>query len=133
MEWKKEYAIGIEEIDVQHLRLTEGVSRVEQAVGRAEGWSAVHGALGRLANLAKTHFSVEESVMRIHDYPLLEEHADQHRQFYADLIRLQERSLTTDLSPKRVEFLQQWWDAHFQEYDKSYALHVLKRKTLRQF
>ena len=133
MEWKKEYAIGIEEIDEQHMRLTEGVSRVEQAVSGAEGWSAVHGALGRLANLAKMHFIVEESLMRIHDYPLLEEHADEHRLFYADLIAVQERSLTTELTPKRVEFLQRWWDAHFQAYDKPYAFHVLKHKTLGQF
>ena len=130
MEWKHEYAIGIEEIDDQHLRLTEGISRVEQAVDQAEGWSAVHGALGRLASLAVTHFAVEESLMRIHDFPQLEDHADQHKRFYADLIALQERSLTTDLTPKRVEFLHRWWDAHFQEFDKPYALHVLKRKTL---
>jgi hemerythrin len=130
MKWEQEFAIGIQEIDEQHFGLTDHVSRVEQAVRQAEGWSAVHGALGRLARLAQTHFAVEESLMRIHAYALLDEHIDQHRQFYADLLALQERSLTTELSPKNVEFLHHWLAEHILHYDKAYAFHILKRTTL---
>jgi len=130
MNWKQEYTVGIQEIDEQHLSLTEHVSRVEQAVCQAEGWSAVHGALGRLARLAQTHFTVEESLMRIHAYPRVDEHVDQHRQFYADLLAVQERSLTTELTPKKIEFLHEWLDGHIHQYDKAYAFHILKRTTL---
>ena len=129
MEWKKEYAVGIHEIDEQHKTLTECITSIEQAVARYDRPSA-DAALARLADLAQTHFTVEESLMRIHDYPRLEEHADDHRQFSVHLSMLQERFLTTDVFRDRIEFLQEWWHTHVDKHDKPCALHFLKRTAL---
>lgn len=129
MEWKKEYSVGIHEIDEQHKTLTECISSIEQAVAQYDPRSA-HTALVRLADLAQAHFTLEESLMRIHDYPRLEEHADDHKQFSVHLRTLQERFLTTDVLNDRIEFLYEWKDTHMQKHDKSYALHVLKYMAL---
>ena len=129
MEWKKEYAVGIHELDEQHKALTECISSIEQAVARYDRPSA-DAALARLADLAQTHFTVEESLMRIHDYPRLEEHADDHKLFSVHLKTLQERFIPTGVFHDRIEFLHAWWDAHVQKHDKSCALHFLKYQAL---
>ena len=129
MEWKNEYSVGIREIDEQHKTLTECISSIEQAAVQYDR-QAADTALVRLADLAQAHFTLEESLMRIHDYPRLEEHADDHRQFSFYLETLQERFLTTDVFHDRIEFLHEWWDTHVQKHDKSYALHFLKYTIL---
>lgn len=129
MEWKKEYSVGIHEIDEQHKAITDCISSIEQAVAQYDRRSA-DAALVRLADLAQTHFTVEESLMRIHDYPRLEEHADDHKQFSVHLRTLQERFIPTDVFHDRIEFLHEWWDTHVQKHDKSYALHFLKYTAL---
>ena len=129
MEWKKEYSVGIHEIDEQHKTLTECISSIERAVARYDRRSA-DAALARLADLAQVHFTVEESLMRIHDYPRLEEHADDHKQFSVHLRALQEPFLATDIFRKRIEFLDAWWVKHVEKHDKSCALHFLKYTAL---
>ena len=129
MEWKNEYLVGIHEIDQQHKTFTECISSIEQAVARYDRRSA-DAALVRLADLGQVHFTLEECLMRIHDYPRLEEHADDHRQFSVHLSTLQERFLTTDVFNDRIRFLHQWWDTHVQKHDKSCALHFLKYRAL---
>jgi hemerythrin len=125
MEWKQEYLVGIHEIDAQHKALTECISSIEQAVAQYDRQTA-DAALVRLADLAQAHFTLEESLMRILDYPRLEEHADDHKQFSVHLNTLHERSLTTDVFHDRIEALQKWWISHVQKHDKSCALHFLK-------
>ena len=68
--------------------------------------------------------------MRIHDYPRLEEHADDHKRFSLHLRTLQERFIPTDVFRGRIHSLHEWWDEHIQKYDKTYALHFLKRTAL---
>ena len=129
MEWKQEYSVGIHEIDEQHKALTECVSSIEQAVARYDRPSA-DAALVRLADMAQAHFTLEECLMRIHDYPRLEEHADDHKQFSVHLRTLQEPFIPTDVFRERIKFLHEWWDVHVHKHDKSCALHFLKYTAL---
>ena len=129
MEWKNEYRVGIHEIDEQHKTLIECISSIEQAVARYDRQST-DAALVRLADLARIHFTLEESLMRIHDYPRLEEHADDHKRFSLHLRTLQERFVTTDVFRDKIQSLHEWWDEHIHKHDKTYALHFLKYAAL---
>ena len=129
MDWKTEYRVGIGDIDQQHQAIAQCIAGIKQAVTQYDPRSA-HAGLVRLADLAQAHFTLEESLMRIHDYLRLEEHADEHKQFSADLKALQEHFLTTDVSHDRIHSLHEWWDEHIQKHDKAYALHFLKRTAL---
>jgi hemerythrin len=130
MEWSQEYSVGIHEIDEQHKTLVECVSAIEQAVGQIERLSAVQLALARLARFADIHFSVEESLMRIHDYPGLHEHVQDHLRLSERLRVLQEHSLKADVSQDMIEFLRNWIEMHVRTHDKPYAFHFLKRTAL---
>jgi len=129
MEWKQDYRLGIHEIDEQHKALVACISSIERAVAQYDRQSA-DAAVVRLADLAQAHFTLEECLMRILDYPGLAEHADHHKQFSVHLETLQEPFVTTDVFRERIEFLHQWWDTHVQKHDKSYALHLLKHTAL---
>ena len=64
--------------------------------------------------------------MRIHDYPGLEQHINEHWQFSEELNRLQEKALTTDVSQETVAFIRAWLDRHVITSDKRYTSHFLK-------
>lgn len=127
MKWKKDFSVGIHEIDEQHKTLSDCIASLEEAFVGQERWSAVYSALARLADFARIHFAVEESLMRIHDYPGLEEHIHEHWRFSDDLKRLQEKALTADVSQEMIAFVRTWLDTHVITSDKRYALHFLKR------
>ena len=121
MQWAEEFSIGIAEIDQQHMILVDCISLIEEAVGTQARWSAVHASLGRLSDFARVHFAVEESLMRILEYPEQEKHAEQHRQFSYELMALQEKSLKADVSREMVSFLSKWLHEHIVTSDRHYA------------
>jgi hemerythrin len=110
MVWKKEFSVGIHEIDEQHKTLSNCIISLENAIVGRERWSAVHIAFANLADFARIHFSVEEALMRI-----------------LELKRLKARALTADVSTEMVAFIRGWLDSHVVESDKRFALHFLKR------
>ena len=121
MEWNEAYSVGIPEIDAQHHTLAACITLVEKAVTEEQRWSAVHSALGRLADFARIHFAVEESLMRVHGYPGLARHIAEHLEFSERLARLQERALHIDVSEEMIVFLHQWLLEHVMTSDKHYA------------
>jgi len=127
MKWKQEFSVGIQEIDEQHKTLADCVTSVENAVIGRERWLAVHSALISAADFARIHFAVEESLMRIHAYPGLEDHTLAHRRFTDHLEELQHKSLTVDVSEEMIVFIRGWLEIHVTTQDKHYAQHFLMR------
>ncbi len=108
MKWKQEFSVGIQEIDEQHKTLADCVTSVETSVVGRERWLEVHSALIRAADFARIHFAVEESLMRIHACPGLEEHIAAHRRFSNHLEELKHKSLTVDVSEEMISFIRGW-------------------------
>lgn len=129
MKWTEELSVGIQEIDEQHKTLADCVTSVEQAVLGKQRWIAVHSALIRAADFARIHFSVEESLMRIHAYPGLEEHIVAHRRFSEYLAALQQKALSADVSEEMIAFIQGWLEMHVPTQDKPYAAHFMRRTS----
>ena len=130
VEWKDEYRVGIVDIDEQHQAIAQFISSIIREVAQQDGWSDIHLHLVNLTALVQTHFNLEEGLMRIHDYPHLEEHAADHKQYSAELKTLQERAPARDVLLDRIRFLHQWWFEHIRKHDKPFAFHVLKRMAL---
>ena len=127
MVWTREFSVGIHEIDLQHKALSDCIDALEFAIFGRERRSAVHRALAKLDDFARVHFAVEESLMRIHDYPGLEDHVHEHWQFSEALAKLKEKAFTADVYRDTIAFIRGWLDQHVVESDEQYALHVLKR------
>lgn len=124
MNWSDSYSVGIAEIDDQHRMLMQCIGSVESAVAAGEGWSAVHATLLTLSKYVDIHFAVEESLMRIHAFPDLGEHVQEHSQFRETLKIMQGKVLREDISGEMVAFLHAWWNGHILHRDKAYAWYM---------
>lgn len=121
MDWTDDLLTGIDEIDRQHQILFVCLARLEQSVSAEERWSAVHFALAEVSDFAHIHFAVEEALLRLHGYPLLEAHIAEHRAFVRELGVIGKHSLHADVSDEMVKFLQTWLVNHIGKSDHQYV------------
>jgi hemerythrin len=129
MEWKEEFSVGIPEIDEQHQTLTGCITLIEEGITNQAPLWAVDLALVRLQDYVRIHFAVEESLMRIHRYPELQQHVREHLQFADELKKLQEKSLRVDISRETTAFLEAWLHEHIMTSDKHYAEYLPKARV----
>jgi len=116
-----ELLTGIYEIDEQHQTLFSILEKLQGIVEGGNNWSVVYFALTELTNYTRTHFVVEEALMRLHGYPDLEKHIAEHQAFTARLAQLEAQAVHADISLPIVEFLQHWLVSHIGGSDQSYV------------
>jgi hemerythrin len=75
----EELLTGIQEIDEQHETLFNILEKLQGVVEGGDNWSVVYFALSELVQFARSHFVLEEALMRLHGYPDLEQHIAEHR------------------------------------------------------
>ncbi|MBK7415764.1 MAG: hemerythrin domain-containing protein [Dechloromonas sp.] len=75
----------------------------------------------RISAVARSHFVLEEALMRLHGYPDLEQHIAEHRAFSARLAQLEEQAIRQDVSLHIIEFIKQWLMNHIGGSDQSYV------------
>ncbi len=125
--WSADYELGIDEIDSQHRALGVAIDRFETAVADHDRWIVVHNALVELSNWAKFHFAVEESLMRIFNYPDLDAHAASHREFMERIRSFEEGTLRDGVADEVAGFLKDWLQGHICTADRRYAEFVRRR------
>jgi len=116
-----ELLTGIHEIDEQHGTLFDILEKLQGVVKGGSDWSVVYFALDDLTNFTRTHFVVEEALMRLHGYPELDQHCAEHRSFSERLAQLEERAVREDVSLPIIEFIQHWLVDHIAVSDKAYV------------
>ena len=128
IEWTEELSVGIQEIDEQHKVLVGLVNEMHQAIHEHHGSETAKRILDRLGEYTRIHFAVEESLMRLFEYPDYEAHKKQHEELIGQLIQYQARvaSGTTKISFELLHFLKLWLAEHILASDKEYAPHMLK-------
>lgn len=126
MQWKEEYSVGIVEIDEQHKSLLEYFTVIENAIESRESWSDVFFKLEQLRAHAHFHFAVEESLMRLHGYPRLSEHADLHKHFISKLDQLQMTTLSRQVTIDTILYLRAWYADHMKAADMDYAQFIIR-------
>ena len=123
MQWCEKYSIGIDEIDRQHRILLDFVTQVERAVNHGGRWSEIYFPLVRLREYTRTHFGLEESLMRMSDYSDTERHVEEHHNILQKMQSLENRSLRTDVTSDMTHFLRDQLVSHFLYQDMGYAYH----------
>jgi hemerythrin-like metal-binding protein len=125
MEWSDSLRTGVILIDEQHRGLFACVKSFEKASTAGNILLSVH-TMDLLNRYVRTHFSVEEELMRAHNYPKLTDHIAEHRQFSAKLFRLIMENVRRDNSVEMLEFLRQWLVNHIADSDMDYVPYLLK-------
>jgi hemerythrin len=129
IDWSDELSVGIQEIDEQHKVLVDLTNQLHEAIVNRHAGDVTMGILTRLREYTKTHFTVEESLMRILGYPDYEEHKVGHERLIEQLERMVEKVELTgsSVSFELMHFLKNWLTRHIMEEDQLYSGYFLER------
>ena len=126
-EWRPEYSVGIEEIDVQHQELFRRAGLFIESL-KKQSRQEIGILLSFLRLYAVTHFGAEEAWMREASYPGTAEHEKQHDRFIKDILALSdqhEKKNGTGIEPARVSgWLEKWLKNHVTSTDVDLARHL---------
>jgi hemerythrin len=123
VEWSDALSVGIEEIDEQHKVLVDLVNKMHEAIHQRHGSEVVNSILSDLADYTRIHFAVEESLMRILNYPGYEAHKEIHEELLHAVVDLQEKVATgkKSIGFELMHFLKTWLTKHIMDEDMQYS------------
>ena len=129
VEWNDELSVGLEEIDSQHKMLVQLLNSLHEAIVTGKDDKQIARTLHELRQYTVIHFAVEESLMRIFDYPDYENHRHHHQELTKQVVDLQRKLKTGEekLSMEVLHFLRHWLTYHIQGDDKKYAPFLLSK------
>ncbi len=122
-QWSESFSIGLQEVDEQHKVLVGLLNELHEAIVHHHGSRAARDVLNRLAEYTRTHFTVEESLMRILNYPEFAQHKQMHEDLLHQVLELQlkldsgQAAITFEL----LHFLKVWLTKHINESDKRFG------------
>lgn len=121
--WNADLSVGIEEIDEQHKVLVELINRMHEAIHERHGSDVVEGILAELAEYTRIHFAVEESLMRLLNFPGYEEHRELHEELIQQMVDLQKKIADGKhaIGFELMHFLKVWLSKHIMEEDMQYS------------
>ncbi|MEZ5583158.1 MAG: bacteriohemerythrin [Candidatus Competibacteraceae bacterium] len=127
-EWSDELSVGIQEIDEQHKALLNILNELNDGIHGVRRKEVRLEILDKLIEYTKTHFAVEESLMRIFAYPRYEEHKQEHDKLIAEIHGFRVKFLEDASAPtyELLIFLKRWLTNHIMKVDKHYEEHFLK-------
>lgn len=118
------FSVGVQEIDDEHQVLFDCLDAIIISLNTTFCRSQSFEALEKLTEYSRTHFRVEECLMRVVGYPELEAHKRQHAFFVQKLDALRSKILTDDISTEMVSFLTEWLLEHINLSDMRYVTFV---------
>ena len=89
--WSDDFNVDIQEVDEQHKVLVDLLNQLHHAIMERRGKAASRETLDQLADYTRTHFLLEESLMRVLHYPGLEIHKQQHENLIVQIHELQRK------------------------------------------
>lgn len=125
MTWSDEYSINIQEIDEQHKVLVDLLNQLYRAIREHRGTATSREILGRLAEYTRTHFLLEESLMRVTHYPGFSIHKEQHQDLIQQVQALQEKidKENAPISFELLHMLRNWLIQHINDSDRRFGVH----------
>lgn len=126
--WKKDFSVGIKEMDDQHKEFFNIINRLGEAAGGTKGMEVVGPVLRQLSEYSCHHFAEEETWLKVIGYPGLQYQKKQHEFFISQVTELQDKFSKGDsnIPMSTLEFLRDWLLNHILETDKKYGTFMLE-------
>lgn len=137
--WSDEFSVDIQEIDEQHKKLVGLINALYTALASKDQASKVEAILDELVEYTRTHFAVEECLLRLFDYPGYDEHKAIHDKIVERVVVFQSQYKAGDqtVGMELLYFLKDWLMNHIHKVDKKYSPHLtsrgVKKAWLRKF
>jgi hemerythrin len=131
MSWRKDYEVGVAQIDAEHRNLFDLINASHAAYARGETQREIAYVLNRLTAYAEEHFQHEEKLMRDNGYPQLDAHHELHSALVLSIFAINERLAadTVMASKETAQFLKSWLLDHILKHDMDIG-DFLRRKSV---
>ena len=125
LEWKSSFSVGYKAMDKQHQILFDVINSLVDSQTDPLSESDLRRLLHELQTYSEAHFSAEEKLMELMDYPNLADHRSEHNIYRKQIAELETRIGNTGerIDLELLQFLNNWWLTHVQEVDQGYARH----------
>ncbi|HUM95888.1 MAG TPA: bacteriohemerythrin [Candidatus Competibacter sp.] len=127
--WSEELSVGIQEIDEQH-KILAGLTNClfNEAILNKADPAIVESILNELMQYTQIHFSVEESLFRIFNYPEADSHQQHHTELKKEVFEIKEKFLNGDsVDLELMHLLREWLTKHIMIEDKQYTQFFLSK------
>lgn len=129
-EWRDCYSVGNAIIDWQHKQMlllcAESAKCLESA--GPESCEKFHDLLHEMAVCAREHFAKEEELLLARHYPMLAEHAEEHKRFHIALSEFLFSAVQGKQDRLGVfNFLSEWWIHHILVSDLECRAYLAER------
>lgn len=121
--WNLGIKTGIRKIDEQHQYFIDLLNKASDAVESGEDRGKFEKISQELLNYARFHFDTEEELLRLHQYPDMLEHMEEHAKLLQNAIAVYDRLKNGEnVANEMLLFLRDYWFGnHLQVHDMKYA------------
>lgn len=129
--WESSFSVGVTIIDEEHKRLFSLINSLQECCASGDE-KLLLGILLGLKNYTETHFTVEEELMLVYNYPGYHDHKAAHEQFKERIENLYEtlQDGILDIPDSLFKFLQQWLIGHIQKTDMALGKYLQDKPFL---
>jgi hemerythrin len=130
LSWRKDYEIGVAQIDAEHRCLVDLVNAFHETYLRGDSRKEIPHLLNQLVAYAEEHFQHEEKVMGDNDYPLLDKQREQHSELVSSIFAINERFAADQAraGSETLQFIKSWLLDHIVKHDMDIG-DFLRRKA----
>ena len=124
LKWDDTYSVYVEELNEQHKKLFDMINKFYEMLEKGESSTKVlTTTIGEMKKYALQHFTLEEHIMKLKNYPQLKNHQMRHKEFADKVIQLEDKLLKGSIiMPGEIEkFLKDWLISHIKVEDKVYG------------
>jgi hemerythrin-like metal-binding protein len=124
LKWDESYSVYVEELNDQHKKLFAMINKFYEMMEKGESSSKVlTTTIAEMKKYALQHFTLEEKIMKLKNYPHLKSHQIRHKEFADKVIILEEKLQKGGpiLPGEIAKFLKEWLTNHIRIEDKVYG------------
>lgn len=123
LEWKDEYSVDIEEIDLQHKKIIELINILYEAMNEHKTKDVLEEIIMELTKYTVSHFAVEEQYFEKFGYVNAGSHKLAHKGFVDKVsnFKVDFNSGKSMLSMEILSFLKAWLIEHIVKIDREYT------------
>jgi hemerythrin-like metal-binding protein len=130
LSWRRDYEIGVPQIDAEHHRLADMVNTFHETYLRGGSREEIPHLLNQLIAYAEEHFQHEEKLMSDSGYPRLDEQRALHEELVTSIFAINERLSAdrTKAGAEVLQFIKNWLLDHIVKHDMDIG-DFLRRKA----
>ncbi len=119
IDWQEKWLTGDERIDLDHKDMVLTINNIHDAVEKGDSKENVLTILRSLVKLTYEHFSFEECLMTVTEYPRSDAHMDEHQNLHsiANILAYNIEVSDKEIVLDTIDFFEDWFIDHVENMD----------------